>query len=324
MKEPTEEELCLLVLASEAEVGPAGTARLRRAARRGAGSLSRLLRLSVDQLVDQVGLEPAAARAVAGLGDPIAAGRAVLDRAGELEARVLFPGRPDYPGRLVSALGQRTPAALFVQGAPALLAGACAAIVGSRRPSRTARAAARRLARSLSGDGFTVVSGGARGIDTEAHRAALAGGATAFVPPVGLARFEWRGGRPLPGGRWCVLGQFPLDCGWRTPHALLRNRTIVALSDAVVAFEPRDRGGTWNSANHALSLGRPLYVVSASTRGGKGRGARRLVRRGAVALDPARMPDPVAFRRMVDDYRPPVGETQIGLFNEEGPRGGGA
>ncbi len=172
------------------------------------------------------------------------------------------------------------------------------------------------------------MSGGADGIDTAGHRAALLEGGTVFVPPVGLAQFRWRGGRGMRlAGRtagWCMVGQFPLGSGWRTPQALMRNRTIVALSEAVVAFEPRDGGGTWHSSINALRMGRPLFVVCASTSGPKARGQRKLVRMGAAALDPVRMPDAAAFRQMVADYRVPPAPAQAPLFGRRrGVRRGG-
>ena len=69
----------------------------------------------------------------------------------------------------------------------------------------------------------------------------------------------------------------------------------MALSDAVVAFEPRDRGGTRHSSIAALQMGKALFVVSAAHQGAKGRGLKQLVRLGAVALDPDRMPDAEAL-----------------------------
>ena len=92
----------------------------------------------------------------------------------------------------------------------------------------------------------------------------------------------------------------------------------MALSEAVVAFEPRDGGGTWHSSINALRMRKPLYVVTGSQRGGKGRGLTRLVRMGAVALDPVRMPDPAAFRRLVAEYRPPPMPEQVSLFGGAG------
>jgi predicted Rossmann fold nucleotide-binding protein DprA/Smf involved in DNA uptake len=97
----------------------------------------------------------------------------------------------------------------------------------------------------------------------------------------------------------------------------MRNRTVVALSDAVVAFEPRDCGGTWHTCLTALRLRRALFVVTADRRGAKGRGLKLLVRAGAVALDPGRMPEGDALALLVADYRVPRAASQLPLFRQE-------
>jgi len=317
--EPTDEELCLIALSAAEGVGPATVAALRRLAWQRGEPLHRLLTLPPEKIRAEADLAPGVTAALAQVGDARRRGRAVLGQAQRSGTRVVCIGRPDYPGRLTALLGNQAPPVLFLRGEPSLLDATCVAVVGSRRPTRWAVEAAQFLAGQLAEDGVTTVSGGAVGIDTAAHKAALLRGATAFVPPVGLGRFRWGGAswRRLPRGRWCIVGQFPPQSGWRTAQALMRNRTIVALSEAVVAFEPRDCGGTWHSATNALRMGKPLYVVSASQRGGKGRGLRRLVRMGAVALDPVRMPDAAAFQRMVAEYRVPPMPQQASLFDGE-------
>jgi len=122
---------------------------------------------------------------------------------------------------------------------------------------------------------------------------------------------------PGPGSdSWCLVGQFPLHSTWRTAHALSRNRTTAALSDAVVAFEPRDVGGTWRTCLEALRLRKPLFVVAPQADGPKGRGLRRLVRMGGVALDPRQMPAADSFARLVSEYAPPAPLDQTELFEE--------
>jgi len=153
-----------------------------------------------------------------------------------------------------------------------------------------------------------------------ARSVAALSGATCAVPAVGVCRFRWRGASSaeLAERGWCVLGQFPPDAGWRTAHALMRNRMIAALSDAVVAFDPRDTGGTWHTSLWALRMRKPLFVVGTSREGAKGRGLTHLVRFGAVALDPDRMPDAADFARLVADYRPAAPPDQLPLFDTQG------
>jgi DNA processing protein len=189
------------------------------------------------------------------------------------------------------------------------------AIVGSRRPSRAAVRAARELAGGL-GDRAVVVSGGARGIDTAAHKAAAASGGTVCVPASGLVLFRRKelSGWRRADSRLCCLGQFPPNAGWQAAYALIRNRTIVALAQAVIAFEPRDTGGTWHSSLNALQMRKPLFVVSSARRGARGRGLQRLVRLGGVALDPRVMPGADEMDRLVAEYAPPPSLDQLPLF----------
>jgi DNA processing protein len=313
----TEHELCVAALSATEGVGPVTIAALIEVGREHAVPLRDLLALPGDELARRTGLPPDAARRAAGLESPSLAGRAVVERVRRLGADVLPAGRPGYPERLRELPGRQAPHVLFFRGDGSLLQRPCIAVVGSRRPSRKARLAADFLAAHQAGSGPVVVSGGARGIDAAAHRAALGKGATIVMPALGICGFRWSG-IASPGsaeGRWCVVSAFPPAAPWDAAYALTRNSHIVALSDAVVAFDPRDRGGTWNSCMHALRMGRPLFVVTAARRGAKQRGQRRLVRRGAVALDPDCMPDAPAFARLVAGYRAPSPPAQDELFD---------
>jgi len=63
-----------------------------------------------------------------------------------------------------------------------------------------------------------------------------------------------------------------------------------------------------------LQMEKPLFVASARRAGGHGRALRRLVRLGAEALDPQRMPGPEAFGRLVREYSVPPHAAQLPLF----------
>jgi len=320
MPDRDEERLCLVGLCAAPGVGPASVARLRRAAREQRVPLREVVALPAEALECELGLAPLAARSVAALRNPCEAGRSTLDRLAWAGLRIATDEEALYPDRLGRYLRDQAPPVLFVGGDLAVLEGPCVAIVGSRQPSGPAGRAAGVLAADLAAEGSAVVSGGAPGIDSRAHEGAASAGATCAVPAVGVCRFRWRGASSaeLAERGWCVLGQFPPDAGWRTAHALMRNRTIVALSDAVVAFDPRDTGGTWHTSLWALRMRKPLFVVGTSREGAKGRGLTHLVRFGAVALDPNRMPDAADFGRLVADYRPAASVDQLPLFDTQG------
>jgi DNA processing protein len=221
-----------------------------------------------------------------------------------------------YPRTLLSTLGDDAPPVLFLQGNPRLIHRECIAIVGSRKPCSRSQQAAAHFGEMLARNGRTVISGGARGIDTIGHRNALAAGATAVVPPVGIFGFHWRGipERALRSDQWAIVGQFPPSASWRNRNALLRNRTIVGTSQAVIGFDPRDRGGTWHSCRTALRLRKPTFVCCSTRPAPRRRGLQKLVRWGAVALNPECLPDFSEFEDMVRSYQPPSPEVQKGLF----------
>ena len=189
------------------------------------------------------------------------------------------------PGRLADL--DSPPTELYMRGE--LPRGPAVAIVGTRRPSEPYAQFARQLARELAEAGVAVFSGGAAGIDTEAHRGALeAGGATVVVAPAG---FE----RPFPeenadlfrvvvqsGGAYLSLvrGECPATRG----VFFARNAVLTALSHLVVVVESPVRSGARNAAAHARRLGRPLFVVPAAPWHRKGAGCLLELRNGARLL----------------------------------------
>ena len=312
-----EERLCLICLSCLDGVGPASVRRLLRGAGERGVSLREILAVPRRVLADEFHLSSPVVRAIRTVEDPVGQGRAALVRAQALGARPVFEGQEDYPERLRAFLGAGAPLVLYTKGDVQVLDRKTVAIVGSRRPSAQAGEAAGRFACAVAAS-RTVVSGGAGGIDSIAHAGALSAGAVAVAPAVGIGRFRWGQADPsaLASGRWCLLGQFDPRSRWSGRNALVRNRLIVALGDAVVAFEARDTGGTWHSSLLALKMRKPIFVVCCSDAPGKRRGLERLVRFGAVAVDPANMPDADAFDRMVRDYQPPPQPVQLPLFDD--------
>jgi len=321
LREPSEQNrLCLLGLAAAEGLGPVTLNRLVAGAERAGLALGDALALPGQELRRRFGIRARFVHRLKAVRAPAASGKALAGELAAVGARPVFAWSAEYPSMLLRCLGEGAPPVLFVQGSVGILRSPCVGIVGSRTPSGGARAAASVLAAQLAAAGMTVVSGGAAGIDAAAHKAALGTGATAAVPPVGIARFRWRGvGLRRPAGeRWCVLGQFPPLEGWKTANALARNRTIVALSSAVVAFEPRDTGGTWNSCVAALRMGKPLFVASSRATPPLRRGLRALVRMGACALDIERMPDAEEVQELMHRHGPRTRAAQARLFPQSG------
>jgi DNA processing protein len=179
------------------------------------------------------------------------------------------------------------PDELFVRGT--IPRGPAVAIVGTRRPTHEAREFARELSYELAAAGVVVLSGGAAGIDTEAHEGALQARGRSVV--VAAAGFE----RPFPpenadlflrivegGGAYVslVAADVPAE-NWRF---LVRNGVLAALAHATVVIEAPLRSGARNAASHARRLGRPLFVVPGAPWATTGAGCAEELRLGARPL----------------------------------------
>lgn len=139
------------------------------------------------------------------------------------------------------------------------------AIVGSRAATAYGEHVAGELAFGLADKGWTVVSGGALGIDGAAHRAALAAdGTTVAVLAGGLDRaypashaglFE----RIVADG--LLVGEWPPGCAPHRHRFLIRNRVVAGLAAGTVVVEASARSGATSTARRCRELGRPLMAV---------------------------------------------------------------
>jgi len=222
-------------------------------------------------------------------------GRAALelaDRAGIGSFDLLVHRMLAYPAKLREA--KHPVEALYAQGQPDLLAGRCAAIVGTRRPSPEGAALAARIARHLAQAGFVVLSGLAEGIDTLAHCAAIeAGGATAAVLGTPLTTVYPRENIGLQrrlARDYLLVSQVPMVRYGRRSVAqngqFFRDRdaTLAALAEVVVIVEAGDRSGALICARHALDQGRRVFVPEACFHGAALAWPERLLRRGAIRV----------------------------------------
>ena len=185
-----------------------------------------------------------------------------LERLNALSIRAVTPLNPDFPDKLRDI--PDPPPLLFVRGTfsdrPAV------AIVGSRRDTRYGRGQAFRIARELAEAGVVIVSGLARGIDTAAHRGAVAArGLTCAVMGCGLDQTYPQENADLAeeiirlGG--ALVSEFPPGAAPLPYHFPRRNRLISGLSDAVLLVEATLRSGTQSTINHALNQGRTVFAL---------------------------------------------------------------
>ncbi|MFJ6376376.1 DNA-processing protein DprA [Pseudarthrobacter oxydans] len=207
-----------------------------------------------------------------------------------LGGRLIIPSDELWPVQLAD-LGIQEPICLWWRGQQQPLPGAATsiALVGSRDSTSYGASVTGDLAYSLAQRGFTVVSGGAYGIDAHAHRAALAG-ASGAVPTIavmagGVDRFYPSGNDDLlraVSNQGAVLAEVPPGSAPTRYRFLQRNRIIAALSAVTVVVEARWRSGALNTAHHAETLGRAVGAVPGSVHSANSAGCHRLLRDGGA------------------------------------------
>ncbi|MGI8702047.1 MAG: DNA-processing protein DprA [Nocardioidaceae bacterium] len=139
------------------------------------------------------------------------------------------------------------------------------AVVGSRKASSRGLSIATSVATRLAGDGITVLSGLAEGIDTAAHTAALAaGGRTVAVIGTGIAKYYPASNRPLQdeiAKTGLVLSQFWPEGPVQKHNFLMRNAVMSGYSRATVVVEAGENSGARAQARMAVEHGRPVILT---------------------------------------------------------------
>ena len=198
---------------------------------------------------------------------------------------VLAPGDPTYPRLLAAVPG---PPRLWVRGTLRPTDSLAIAVVGSRRATVYGEDAAERLAYDLAARGVTIVSGMARGIDTAAHRGALAaGGRTVAVLGCGVDVVYPPENRRLAAeieAHGALVSQFPPGMPPLRGHFPARNRTLAGLALGVVVVEATERSGALITAGHAGDLGREVFAIPGKITSPASRGSHGLIRDGATLI----------------------------------------
>jgi DNA processing protein len=282
-RDPQDVPDATLRLLATAGLGPAMLQRVRSAFGTDAAAAS----ATADQLarIDGIGRTTAASlRAALDAADPDGERAAMAAR----DVRLVLRGDDDYPVLLEPI--PETPPALWVRGALTVADRLAVAVVGSRRCTAYGREQAGRLAALLAECGLTIVSGGAVGIDGEAHRGALrAGGRTIAVMGCGLAccyppqhadlfdRIVQAGG--------ALVSDYPMRTEPRPGHFPRRNRIISGLSLGVLVVEAARRSGALITARQAAEAqGREVMAVPGRVDSPASAGCLQAIRDGWAAL----------------------------------------
>jgi DNA processing protein len=202
-------------------------------------------------------------------------------------ARLIARGEPDYPPMLAEI--DAAPPLISVLGDAGILGRRAIAVVGSRNASLNGRRFAENLSAELGVASFAVISGMARGIDTAAHRGALATGTVAVVAggiDVVYPR-ENAGLYAEIAARGVVVSEVPPGVHPQARHFPRRNRLISGLALGVVVVEAGLHSGSLITARMALEQGREVFAVPGSPLDPRARGTNHLLRQGAALTETA-------------------------------------
>ena len=199
-------------------------------------------------------------------------------------------GAAEYPEKLRDATCPVE--LLYYQGRWDLVASRSVAVVGTRNPTGEGRSQTRKLVKQLVRDNFTIVSGLAAGIDTEAHTTAIEeGGETIAVIGTPLSHSYPKENAKLQhdiSERFLVISQVPLkryesqDYRYNSHFFPERNATMSALTEATIIVEANETSGTLFQARAALRQGRKLFILDSCFRNSRLTWPAKYAAKGAI------------------------------------------
>lgn len=245
------------------------------------GSPQAIFRCSPAEL-EGAGVHPGVARSLAS-GCAFEEAADQLDRAKRFGALIVTPQDNFYPELLREIYDP--PILLFTAGRLELLDTVMVAIVGSRRATHYGLTVAQRFAHELAGQGATVISGMARGIDTAAHKGALeAQGSTVAVFGCGVDVVYPAENRKLAAeiqSRGLLLSEYPMGAPAYPQNFPVRNRIVSGLSSAILVVEGAQYSGSSITARLALDQNREVFAVPGNVTSSMSWGPNLLIKQGA-------------------------------------------
>lgn len=200
---------------------------------------------------------------------------------------IVTPDSEYYPENLLTLVDY--PAVLFVRGDYTCLNfGVPFGVIGSRTPSGYGVECAKGIVSALCDNDALIVSGGALGIDSVAHKTAIhCGGKTVLIMGCG------HGCNYLPENaemrkevskNGALVSEYPPFTPVERYTFPTRNRIISGMSKAVAIIEAADKSGTFSTAKHAASQGRKLFVLPGDINSGRFAGSNKLISEGAIPI----------------------------------------
>ena len=210
----------------------------------------------------------------------------------ENDIKIIPLNDESYPKSVKKRLKSDSPPILFCKGYLPLLNSLNISIVGSRNIGDFSLILTKELSKSLSNLGYNIVSGYAKGVDTNAHLGALeANGTTTVVLSLGINNlsikkdfksFDWENST-------LFISQFLPYERWSGRNAMTRNKVVCGLSDAVIVIasgpEKDTKGrmsGSFDAGKSALNMNIPVFVLSPSIGGNVPKGNGQLIRAGGT------------------------------------------
>lgn len=274
----TEDRLAWLALALTPRMGPR---RILRAVER-AGSPAKILALSLTE-IEALQIPAESAQFIFDGAARRAADQQIEDLA-KTGAGFLTYADAAYPERLREIFDP--PVLLWTRGNVGLLAQPSIAVVGTRHPTPYGTGMAEMLSRDLAARGLIILSGMARGVDTSAHRGAIAAkrptiavwgtGVDVVYPKENKSLAE-----QIVAGGGAIVSEFPLGTFPAPQNFPKRNRILSGMSVGVLVIEAGEYSGTRVTARCALEQNRDVFAVPGNVTNKNAWGPNTLIKQGA-------------------------------------------
>ncbi len=184
------------------------------------------------------------------------------------------------------------PLVIYYRGNPEVLKKRKIGIIGTRKPTKYGREVAYEFSKKIAKHGIVIVSGGARGIDTLAHKGAidsegeticvLGSGVDVVYPPENKRVFKEIEKKGI------ILSEYPPGTKPFSYHFPMRNRIIAGLSELILVVEAGEKSGTFITVKWALDMGKDIFVIPGEIYSPKSRGPNFLLKQGAIpATEPS-------------------------------------
>ncbi len=207
----------------------------------------------------------------------------IIKKTDLIGAKIICLNFPEYPEKLKPF--SYSPPLLWVKGDLNCLNGITIGVVGTRKPSLYGIRMTKKIVEALVEAGFVIISGGAYGIDTVAHRTALeSGGKTIAILGSGLdVPYPARNKKLFEeiSRSGAVISEYPPGTGPNAENFPRRNRIISALSDALLVMEAGASSGALLTARWALDQGKEIFSLPGPIDSEKSTGTNRLIKEGA-------------------------------------------